>query len=39
MLLSLVIPVYNEEEALPHLFPALRGVLDTMACDYEIVCV
>ncbi len=37
MLLSLVIPVYNEEEALPCLLDALRPVLSAMECDYEIV--
>jgi polyisoprenyl-phosphate glycosyltransferase len=37
MLLSLVIPVYNEEEALPSLLATLRGVLDAMDGDHEIV--
>ncbi|WP_422924149.1 glycosyltransferase family 2 protein [Singulisphaera sp. PoT] len=37
MLLSLVIPIYNEEEALPSLLKALRSVLDAMGCDHEIV--
>jgi polyisoprenyl-phosphate glycosyltransferase len=37
MLLSLVIPVYNEEEVLSILFPTLRGVLQQIDCDYEIV--
>src|SRR5437667_2556619 len=37
MLLSLVIPVYNEEEALPFLLGTLRAVLDEMDCDHEIV--
>ncbi|MDR3636993.1 MAG: glycosyltransferase family 2 protein [Isosphaeraceae bacterium] len=36
MLLSLVIPVYNEEEALPSLLRALRPVLDGLGCEYEI---
>ena len=36
MLLSVVIPVYNEEEALPPLLDALRPVLDGIGCDYEI---
>ncbi|MGP0066437.1 MAG: glycosyltransferase family 2 protein [Isosphaeraceae bacterium] len=39
MLLSLVIPIYNEEEAIPALLAALRRVLDTMDCEYEIVLV
>src|SRR5262245_44610306 len=37
MLLSVVIPIYNEEEALPELLPVLRGVLDAIGCDYEVV--
>jgi dolichol-phosphate mannosyltransferase len=37
MLLSLVIPVYNEEKALPALMGALRPVLDALDCDHEIV--
>jgi polyisoprenyl-phosphate glycosyltransferase len=36
MLLSLVIPVFNEEEALPPLLEALRPVLEGMDCDHEI---
>jgi glycosyltransferase involved in cell wall biosynthesis len=37
MLLSLVIPVYNEEEVLPFLLPSLAPVLDKLGCDYEII--
>jgi dolichol-phosphate mannosyltransferase len=37
MLLSLVIPVYNEEEALPSLLRALHSTLDALDCDHEIV--
>ena len=37
MLLSLVIPVFDEEEALPCLFEAIRPVLDAMDCDHEII--
>jgi dolichol-phosphate mannosyltransferase len=37
MRLSLVIPIYNEEEALTPLLGALRPVLAAMDCDYEIV--
>jgi dolichol-phosphate mannosyltransferase len=37
MRLSLVIPVFNEEEALPPLLEALRPVLDGMDCEHEIV--
>jgi glycosyltransferase involved in cell wall biosynthesis len=35
--LSVVIPVYNEEENLPLLWPELRGVLDGLALAYEVV--
>jgi dolichol-phosphate mannosyltransferase len=37
MRLSLVIPVFNEEESLPALLAALRPVLADMDCEYEIV--
>ena len=37
MLLSLVIPVYNEEEALPSLFAALRTTLEAIDCEHEII--
>jgi dolichol-phosphate mannosyltransferase len=32
-----VIPVFNEEQALPPLFAALSPVLDAMDCDHEII--
>jgi dolichol-phosphate mannosyltransferase len=35
--LSVVIPVYNEEENLPHLWPELRGVLEPLGLSFEIV--
>jgi dolichol-phosphate mannosyltransferase len=35
--LSVVIPVYNEEESLPVLWPELRSVLDEAGLDFEIV--
>jgi dolichol-phosphate mannosyltransferase len=35
--LSVVIPVYNEEESLPLLWPELRDVLDRLAIQYEAV--
>ncbi len=35
--LSVVIPVYNEEDNLPLLWPELRGVLDGMAVSFEVV--
>ncbi len=34
--LSVVIPVYNEEENLPLLWPELRGVLETMGVSFEV---
>ncbi len=37
MKLSLVIPVFNEAEALPELLKALHPVLDRLDCDHEIV--
>jgi dolichol-phosphate mannosyltransferase len=37
MLLSVVVPVYNEQDALPALQGALRPVLEGLECDYEIV--
>jgi dolichol-phosphate mannosyltransferase len=35
--LSVVLPVYNEEENLPILWPELRGVLDGLGLTYEVV--
>ncbi|MBM3221058.1 MAG: glycosyltransferase family 2 protein [Candidatus Rokubacteria bacterium] len=35
--LSVVLPVYNEEENLPLLWPELRGVLDALGLSYEVV--
>jgi len=37
MLLSVVVPVYNEEESLPQLLAALRKVLELIGSEYEIV--
>src|ERR1017187_1054226 len=37
MLLSLVIPVYNEEEVLPALLDTLRAVVAKIDCDHEII--
>ncbi len=36
MLLSIVIPVYNEEESLPSLFTAVQKTLATLSCEHEI---
>jgi dolichol-phosphate mannosyltransferase len=35
--LSVVIPVYNEEENIPHLWPELRGVLEPLGLAFEVV--
>ena len=35
--LSVVIPVYNEEENLPHLWPELRAVLEPLGLAFEVV--
>jgi glycosyltransferase involved in cell wall biosynthesis len=35
--LSVVIPVYNEEENLPHLWPELRSVLEAQNLAFEVV--
>ncbi len=37
--LSLVIPVYNEEESLPRLLEEIHAALDPTGMDYEVVCV
>ena len=37
MLLSIVIPVHNEEEALPSLLATLGPMLDRMDCDHELI--
>jgi glycosyltransferase involved in cell wall biosynthesis len=36
MLLSIVIPVYNEAESLPRMFQALTQVLPQIDADYEL---
>ena len=36
MLLSLVIPIYNEEEAIPSLLATLRVVLGALDCAHEV---
>ncbi len=37
MFLSIVLPVYNEQEVLPSLFQVLPEVLKRIGCDYEII--
>jgi dolichol-phosphate mannosyltransferase len=39
MLLSIVVPVYNEVEVLPFLLAAIRGVMTSTAYGYEIILV
>ncbi len=34
--ISVVIPIFNEIETLPHLYTALHDVLDKMDCEYEV---
>jgi len=36
--LSIVVPVYNEEENLYHLYQELTRVLDPLGLEYEIIC-
>ncbi len=37
MLLSIVLPVYNEQEVLPALLEVLPAVLKKIGCDYELI--
>jgi glycosyltransferase involved in cell wall biosynthesis len=37
MLLSVVLPIYNEQAVLPKLLDKLRSVLGQIKCDYELV--
>jgi glycosyltransferase involved in cell wall biosynthesis len=39
MKLSIVLPVYNEAESLPHLFDELKTVLDKLPHEYEIIAI
>ncbi|MEN9234138.1 MAG: glycosyltransferase family 2 protein [Gloeomargarita sp. DG02_4_bins_56] len=36
---SVVVPIYNEVENLPHLIPAVAEVLTAAGLDYELICV
>ena len=37
-LLSVVVPIYNEEEVLPDFLPAVRAALADVTEDYEVIC-
>jgi len=37
--LSVVVPIYNEEESLPHLFERLSGALDAFGRPYEVIAI
>ena len=37
--LSVVLPIYNEVESIPHLLDELRPVLETTGRSFEIICV
>lgn len=34
-LISLVVPVFNEEDTLPHFYPAVRAIIDPLAGQYD----
>ena len=36
--LSIVVPVYNEEESLPHLLEQIRDAIQPTGMSYEVVC-
>ncbi len=38
-LLSILVPMFNEAEAIPEFFPAIDKVLTELDLDYEIICV
>ena len=37
--LSLIVPLYNEEENIDYLFQRLLAVLDSIGMSYEIICI
>jgi glycosyltransferase involved in cell wall biosynthesis len=37
--LSIVLPIYNESENIPHLYAELVPVLETMGCSFEIIAI
>lgn len=38
-MLSVVVPVYNEEQVLSQTLPRMRAALDALGTDYELICV
>jgi glycosyltransferase involved in cell wall biosynthesis len=38
-MLSVVVPVFDEEAVLPQTLPRMRAALDALDCDYELICV
>jgi glycosyltransferase involved in cell wall biosynthesis len=38
-MLSVVVPVYNEEQVLPQTLPRMRSVLDGLRLPYELICI
>ncbi|PZS35672.1 MAG: glycosyltransferase [Pseudonocardiales bacterium] len=38
-MLSVVVPMFDEEEVLPQTLPRMRAALDGIGCDYELICV
>ena len=37
MTISLIVPCYNEEEALPIFYTETKKVLEGMECDHELI--
>lgn len=37
--LSIILPIYNEEESLPHLAEELVPALEALNCSFEIICI
>lgn len=37
--LSVVVPIYNEEESIPHLVKEVHDALDGSGLDYELICI
>ncbi|VUD64824.1 putative glycosyltransferase [Thalassocella blandensis] len=37
--ISILVPMYNEAEAIPHFFPAIHKVMESVDVEYNIICV